>query len=65
VVGVAGVEHAGLATDIGGLCCATPVRDYRGYASLVGRLLVAGLPEATVQALVGGNVRRVLAAVLR
>jgi membrane dipeptidase len=64
LVDVAGAEHTGLATDIGGLCCGTPVTDYGGYARLVGRLLVGGTPEATVAALTGGNVRRVLVEVL-
>jgi membrane dipeptidase len=60
LVDVAGVEHCGLATDIGGLCCGTPVADYAGYARLVGRLLVSGMPAGTMAALTGGNVRRLL-----
>jgi membrane dipeptidase len=64
VVDVAGVEHAGLATDIGGLCCATPVKDYAGYARLVGFLRNDGMPEATLAPLIGGNVRRLLREVL-
>lgn len=64
LVDVAGVEHCGLATDIGGLCCGTPVGNYNGYARLVGRLLASGLPKSTMAGLTGGNVRRVLVEVM-
>lgn len=57
---VAGVDHVGLGSDFDG-SVATPF-DASGLPLLTEALLASGLSEADVRKLLGGNVRRVLAA---
>jgi membrane dipeptidase len=61
-VDVAGVEHVGLGSDFDG---AVPVPfDATGLVQLTDALLDAGLDEAAIARVMGGNVRRMLADVL-
>ena len=61
-VAVTGPDHVALGSDFDG-AVTTPF-DARGYPLLTEGLLAAGLPEDTVAKVMGGNVRRVLRAVL-
>ncbi len=61
-VGVAGAEHVALGSDFDG---AVPVPfDATGMVLLTDALLAAGLDDATVAGVMGGNVRRLLAEAL-
>ncbi len=61
-VDVAGAEHVALGSDFDG---AVPVPfDATGMVQLTDALLTAGLDEATVAGVMGGNVRRLLAEAL-
>ncbi|MFL5779494.1 MAG: dipeptidase [Chloroflexota bacterium] len=61
-IGVAGVDHVGLGSDFDG---AVPVPfDATGVVQITDALLAKGLEEADVAAVMGGNVRRLLAQTL-
>ncbi len=60
VMSVAGLEHVGLGSDFDGTI-ASPF-DTTGLPMLTDALLEAGLSEEDVAKVLGGNVRRVLAA---
>ena len=57
-VRVAGVDHVGMGSDFDG--AVTTAFDASGYAQVTSALLAAGLPEADVAKVMGGNVARVL-----
>ena len=59
VIDVAGIDHVGLGSDFDGYVT-TPF-DTRGLPRLTQALLRAGYTEEAVRAILGGNVRRVLA----
>ncbi len=60
VIDIAGIDHVGLGSDFDGYV--TTVFDTRGLPRLTRALLRAGYAEDAVRAILGGNVRRVLAA---
>ena len=59
VIDVAGIDHVGLGSDFDGYV--TTVFDTRGLPRLTQALLRAGYGEDAIRAILGGNVRRVLA----
>jgi microsomal dipeptidase-like Zn-dependent dipeptidase len=59
-VNIAGIDHVGLGSDFDGHV-STPF-DTTGLPMLTESLLAAGLSEEDVAKVLGGNVRRVLAA---
>lgn len=59
-IAVAGVDHVALGSDFDG--AVRTETDVRGLGELTGALLAAGLSEADVAKVMGGNVVRVLAA---
>ena len=60
VVGVAGLDHTALATDMSGLRSFTSIPTYREVAALPAALLANGFSEAETRQLLGGNAIRVV-----
>jgi len=59
---VAGIDHAGVGTDMAGLSTFTALPSYRGFPELPAALLARGHAEADLRKLLGGNLRRVFEA---
>jgi membrane dipeptidase len=57
-----GADHVGIGTDMAGLSIYTSMPTYREFAPLPAALLAAGLPDADVRKILGGNVARVFEA---
>jgi membrane dipeptidase len=62
---VVGVDHVGVGTDMAGLAAATSIHTYRDFTPVPAALLAAGLIEADVRKVLGGNLARVFEAVTR
>ena len=60
---LAGIDHAGIGTDMDGLSVYTTIPTYRQFSPLPGALLARGFSESDARKVLGGNLLRVFEAV--
>jgi membrane dipeptidase len=64
MVDVAGIDHVGIGTDMGGLIAGSCLPDYNALPRLVAALRDIGFAAEDVRKVMGGNYARVFAATL-